>query len=246
MLIGAIFWAMAAGGLMAVPAGAVNVYTSDFASGTPGDPIGLPWSNPAGGSLIISQTPSGINFLGTDVFWGLVPGDAPVLSLDSLPPHTVASVSFQLFIISSWDGNAASPIGPDIFNLTVSGGPTLINTTFANWTIEGFNQAYPGQYPGGDYPARTNAAEVDTLGYWDYTKFDDTHAFGDSVYSLSFTFAHTGDNLTLNFSTLLPEGFDEYWGLNNVVVDVVPLPPTLLLVGPGILGLIGWRRLRVQ
>jgi hypothetical protein len=51
---------------------------------------------------------------------------------------------------------------------------------------------------------------VNTLGY---------AFFGDSIYRLTFTFAHTSDTLALNFSSSLFEGKgieDESWGLDNV------------------------------
>ena len=60
---------------------------------------------------------------------------------------------------------------------------------------------------------QTGAAAVNTLGY----KF-----YGDSIYHLSLTFAHTGETLALNFSSSLFEGkgtADESWGLDNVQVS---------------------------
>jgi hypothetical protein len=65
-------------------------------------------------------------------------------------------------------------------------------------------------YPVADSHQQTGAATVNTLGY---------AFFGDSIYRLTFTFAHTSDTLALNFSSSLFKGKgieDESWGLDNV------------------------------
>ena len=51
------------------------------------------------------------------------------LTLDDLPSHTEITVSFNLFLIRTWDGNDDSP---DIWELSVAGGSTLLITTFSN------------------------------------------------------------------------------------------------------------------
>jgi len=60
--------------------------------------------------------------------------------------------------------------------------------------------------------------------------------------------AHTDSSLTISWfaSGLKWQGeYDESWAIENVRVDVVPLPPTLVLLGSGLLGLLGaGRRLR--
>jgi hypothetical protein len=69
----------------------------------------------------------------------------------------------------------------------------------------------------------------------------------DSVYNLSFTFAHNVSDLVLNFSAAGLQGIaDESWGLDNVQVAVapVPVPPAVWLFGSGLLGLIGVARRR--
>ena len=133
------------------------------------------------------------------------------LSLDELPVHTDVTVSFDLFLINSWDGNHDA----DIWDLIVVGGPTLLHTTFSNLDEFDWWQAYPDAYPGGSHPPHTGAVEVDTLGYGYY---------GNSVYHLIFTFTHSASDLTLAFSASgLQELSDESWGLDNVEVRVVPV-----------------------
>ena len=117
-----------------------------------------------------------------------------------VPPHLGR-------IEQSWDGND-NTYGPDIWDLSVQDGPTLLHTTFS----KGQRQAYPDTYPGGDHPARTGALENNSLGYSFY---------GDSVYHLSFTFPHSANSLVLVFSASGLQGLgDESWGLDNVNVSL--------------------------
>jgi hypothetical protein len=170
------------------------VYRNDFEGA-----VGPEWSVTS-----VDTTPSGRRFLG---WFG---GQTVSLSLGGLPAHGAATVAFDLFVIESWDGNDTLH-GPDEWEMRLGSGPVLLNTTFSNTGVDGHRQAYPDAFPAGDHPARTGAVESDTLGY--------TY-FGDSVYRLTFTFAHTGPNLVLDFSALLRAVFDESWGLDNVVVHV--------------------------
>jgi len=146
-------------------------------------------------------------------FLGQFGNETVTLTLSDLPAHTQATVSFDLFIIRSWDGNNHIG-GPDIWQLKVDEGPTLLHTTFANMPpeLEDFKQAYPDDYPGGNYLPYTGAAEIKTLGYTDAP---------DSVYRLNYTFAHSASILSLDFSG---QGLqiiqDESWGLDNVNVTI--------------------------
>lgn len=190
------FLAFAACCILSASPAVAQTYFNDF-EGVPGPE----WSN---GSTDI--TPAGAR-----TFLGQFGNQTVSLTLASVPAGNV-TVSFELFIIQSWDGHKDSGgYGPDVWDLSVGGGPTLLNTTFA--THDPRKQAYPDTYPGGldllpFYPHNTGAAEVDTLGY-SY----------DAVYNLSFTFAHAGGDLVLNFSATGLQGLgDESWGLDNVLV----------------------------
>jgi hypothetical protein len=162
--------------------------------------VALPeWSNDTR-----DVTPSG------RVFLGQFSNQTVSLSLPGLPTHTEVTVSFDLFTIQSWDGNDTGA-GPDVWDLTVAGGPTLLHTTFSASNCNG-NQAYPGTFPGGDNPPGTGATEIGALGYSDC---------GDPVYHLSFTFPHSISAVQLNFSASgLEDISNESWGLDNVQVAV--------------------------
>src|SRR5439155_26216731 len=131
------------------------------------------------------------------------------LTLTNLPNHDDLTVSFDMFVIRSWDGNTLANVGPDIWDLKADG-QTLLQTTFANGNTGG--QAYPGSYPGSHYAYRTGATEGNTPGY----------IYGgtvlDSVYHLSYHFAPTSSAVLLDFFAQLQGIDDESWGLDNVNV----------------------------
>lgn len=220
------------------------VYMNDFER-----PLGttFPEWTSTGRPAAVARTPTG-----NRGFLGEFDNGTARLTLGGLPAHTEVTVSFDLFIIFSWDGNSMV-FGPDIWELGVGGGPTLLRTTFSNTTdfIDLHDQAFPGAFPGGSNPRGTGAAEINTLGYPIVTGNPGT--FGDSVYRLSFTFPHSADSLVLNFTASNLQGVgDESWGLDNVVVSVagtasgVPEPGTLALLGIGASVTLGhvWQRRR--
>jgi uncharacterized repeat protein (TIGR01451 family) len=182
------------------------LYSNDFSG-----PVGPEWSNTS-----TATAPCGKSFLGQF-------GSGTVsLSLDNLPAHTELTVVFDLFIINAWGGSLSNPVdgvpqGPDIWDLSVAGGPTLLHTTFSN---NGDAQAYPGTFPGASNPAQSGASEVSTLGYtFDYGAEDGGVAPSDAVYHLAFTVDNTSSSVQLNFSAdLSPAGAslaDKGWGLAN-------------------------------
>ena len=140
------------------------------------------------------------------------------LTLRDLPQHAALKVSFDLYILKSWDGLSPA-YGPDRWSLEVAGGPVLLASTFSNnpkVKTEGSWQDWPKPMS----PPKSGAVSVNTLGYGAY--------FGDSIYHLEFTFAHSARALTLNFISSLFEGkgtADESWGLDNVRITTVPPMP---------------------
>jgi choice-of-anchor C domain-containing protein len=147
-------------------------------------------------------------------------GDGGVtLSLNALPAHSGLRVSFDLYLIRSWDGNSASA-GPDTWSANVVGGPHLLLTTFSNYA-DGV-QSYPATYPGPSVPGLTGATEINTLGY----KFDDRPR--DAVYHRVFDVYDSAPAIALHFSASSGETPAlESWGLDNVRVEAAtpPKPP---------------------
>ena len=163
-------------------------------------PVGPEWSNRKTDKTPIEKR----------CFLGLFGNEEVHLRLEDLPLHEKVTIFFDLFIIRSWDGNGRS--GPDVWQLKTDGGPALLYTTFSNSEDNPRNnrQNYPGPYPGGDYPARTGAAEINTLGYG-----------RDTIYRLCYTFNHSGQKIALSFSAQGTQPIsDESWGLDDIGIIV--------------------------
>ena len=148
--------------------------------------------------------------------------------LQNIPVHARLSVSFDLLIIRSWNGNQVQwtplsgepagpswprpPVGPDRWSLSADD-VLLVETTFSN--TPDHSQAFPGVYPGSDYPAWSGSAEKNSLGYVFIS------APMDAVYHLEFVFPHSLDSLDLLFSgQILDELQDETWGFDNLLIKI--------------------------
>jgi hypothetical protein len=224
------------------PAELVVVYANDF-NGPPGSTFpewtssaitfvktvtGQTGSLPAGEVATVESPNGRQRFLGEfggppmgrpgDPDWNRTRVDQAVrLLLQGLAPHTQVTVSFDLYVLKSWDGNSER-YGPDRFTVRVADGPVLLDTTFSNnpkVQEDGSYQNYPAPNGAGARNApQTGAISTGTLGYNNF--------FKDSIYPLNFTFPHTQSALTLEFASSLFEGkgtADESWGLDNVVVS---------------------------
>ena len=202
---------------------ATIIYQNDFQSA-----VLTGWSS-TGGAVTISTSPNGQKFLGRHSTYGFS-NETVSLSLSGVPvPNIGITLAFDLYIIQSWDGNS----DPDIFELSVSGGPVLLYTTFG--THNPRYQSYPDNYgTGASYTWNTGASAIGTLGYTFY---------GDAIYHLEYTFPHPNSNLIINFAARNLQGItDESWGIDNVIIStegagVIPEPNTILLLGSGLLGI---------
>jgi len=226
--------------LVTLPAYAVPLYQNDFESS-----VGPEWTTTGPTPLGIDVTPSGRHFLGeiNNAFpnFGLS-NETVTLTLGSLVPHTQLILRFDLYVIQSWDGNGESDppfgkFGIDIFNLNVDNDASLLHTTFRNVPFP--SQSFPGTYTGAydtspHNDPRIGAAENNTLGY----PLEFPH-FGDAVYHFEFPFGNSDSSVRINFSGIgLQEIWDESWGLDNVRVDTVPEPSTIVLLTSGLIALL--------
>ena len=241
---------------------AATIYSNDFQTG-----FGSEWSTNFGGGLGLDNVPADANrlFLGRndDVATLGFSNDVVKLSLAGLGAHNKVTVSFDIYVINSWDGNG--PLGnfpccgPDMFGVSLAnvtpGSASGLLTTFSNLNAgehpdappEGALQSYPNAFPNlpGSAPF-SGAAEVGTLGY-DF--FGGGVGDDDSVYRISLTFDHSVSSLELSFFALgLQDLTDESWGLDNVTVSTaaVPLPAPFLLLGASVFGLLGVRRRKIR
>jgi hypothetical protein len=168
-------------------------YSNDFE-----ESVGSEWSTNA-----TAKTPSGER-----QFIGQFGNETVSLNLIKKKAGLV-TISFDLFVINSWDGNNTE-YGPDGWYLNVTGGDILMHTTFSNLDENDWKQSYPSSYLKGEHPPASGAKENNSLGY-DY--------YGDSVYHFNFTFQHNFGPIEINFTAKgLQELGDESWGLDNVIV----------------------------
>lgn len=151
-----------------------------------------------------------ISPLGDRTMLGEFGNEVVSLNLPSLPPHEIVTVTFDVVIINGWDGDG--PLGPNEFGLYDEAEGSILSTTFSNTSSV---QSYPGA-PGSNNPAGSSANEVNMLYY----------PYGDSVYTLSFTYPHTSNDLRLHFYAQGLSGLTmESWAIDNVNIVVGPANP---------------------
>jgi hypothetical protein len=213
---------------LAISAGTVRaqtvVYSNDFETAAPGKE----WSADK-----VEVTPKDNRH-----FLGGFTTDKLTLKLEKLPKHKYIRISLDLYIMATWDGNGTvnaqgARIGPDVWRMGVEGsggrGVLLVDATFSNMdfqsrfvTDEAMTQSYPSVLPGEVFPAKTGAAERNTLGF-EWATSDGTLRQVDSVYRLSFVIPHDAAEIQFNFQggEGLQPADDECWGLDDVKVEAL-------------------------
>ena len=185
-----------------------TIYSNDFEKAA-----GSEWSN--------TKTSPVMN--GSTHFLGDFSNDTVTLNLGSLPSHVGLTVSFDLYILRSWDGVDKVKWGPDEWKFSEDSN-TLLDTSFSNHkpsipgTSNGF-QDFPNSF-GSSSPhgAMYGATATGSLGYHWY-RYDLGVVPMDSTYHLTYSFAHTASTVTLSFQGLGLQGLnDESWGLDNIKV----------------------------
>ncbi len=152
------------------------------------------------------------------------PSSKPTLSL-KLPPHKLVKLTFDLFLMKSWDGS--SPMwGPGLMDIRLGGddGRSLLHATFCNCGFFSDNneQSFPDNYPSRPYPAWALAVENQSLGNmvdWGGPQrtFDSS-----AVYHMVYTFPHADERIDIQWSSMLPDNPNKPFGLTNVKVEALP------------------------
>ena len=144
-------------------------------------------------------------------------------------------VSYDLYIIGSWDGNgkqSGKQYGVDIWENSIACSPTgpavatLIRTTFSNQkTVQ---QSFPHNYGqgGGTNKAGSGSFAVNALGYINdpTSHTPQFESVGDTWYKLRFAGVNpcgAGNPIYLQWSVpgaTLQSNYDESWGVDNVVI----------------------------
>jgi len=189
----------------------VEVYNNDFETNN--------LSNITNG--VISQ------FNGTAVLGTYNKGNF-ILRLDNLPKHDLITVSFDLYIHDTWDGNKPAPDGPDIWQMLVDGS-TYIYTTFSNYPcITGDfcpPQSYPFDYPNNFNNPKTGAYRTDLPGFCSIQ----SNPNGTTQYKIVKTFKHTNSTLVLQCLDKLVQTntadpkCDESWSVDNINIKAITL-----------------------
>lgn len=190
--------------------GATRVYANGFLSERA---VGTEWSDSR-----IGLTPKGDRpYLGDFV-------EEPVeLSLDSLPPHKLLRITFDLYLMRCWDGSAKF-WGEKIWDLDIVGGQNLIHTTFSNagFFSDNNEQAFPDTFPCRPLPAWTGAAEKQTLGTIQSWGGASRTFDASGVYHFALAFPHNDSKVDFRFLATMRKTHDKSWGLANVKVETIP------------------------
>lgn len=135
-------------------------------------------------------------------FTGRFTNQAQTLTLTGLTVGTSYTVSFDLYVIDSWDGNA-SGVGPDYFKLVVDG-TARFRETFSNYN--GNPPSQPQTFVGTPDVGRTH------LGF--------SGSYVDAIYRrIEVPFTATAETATIAFQgENLQDVNDESWGVDNVAV----------------------------
>ncbi|ASU33658.1 hypothetical protein [Mucilaginibacter xinganensis] len=151
-----------------------------------------------------------------------------ILKLNNLPKHDLITVSFDLYIHDSWDGNKTAPDGPDIWEMLINGSP-LINTSFSNSDCSPGNfcspQSYPADYPSNYNNPKTGAYRTDLPGACHLI----TSPHGTTMYKIVKTFKNSDKTMVLQCLDKLIQTntdspkCDESWSVDNINVKAITL-----------------------
>jgi len=192
------------------PPPATVIYSQDFESGIAS--LGA-WN------MSLLATSPGSRAMPSTSFLGRL-GDQE-LSLSVPAGKTSVTISFDLYIIGTWDGAGYQGFGGDWWQIEVSRNgaarENVFHTSFSNQSTK--PQHFPKQVTDGTSPADKGALLVNALGYPKASgKFD----AGDAIYHLTYTVSNPGAGpLVFYFHTTTPmqDLNDESWGIDNVSVS---------------------------
>ena len=150
------------------------------------------WSNPAND---LSQIEQFTRFLGR---FG---NETVTLNLAALPPHDQVELTFDLYLIDSWNGSDS----PDFFKVGHSGSTSnLLLHTFSTYCEQ--ERSYTATQP-------ESCGELIGFG----------RVRPDSIYrnlNNGFVFEHSESTLSISFTGQKPDASDHFWGIDNIRVSI--------------------------
>jgi hypothetical protein len=194
--------------------GSTLVYHQDFST-----PPGGEWSN-----TTTATAPHGERFLGRfSGYDGSATSESRIrLTLAGLPAHTTLKVSFDLYVIGDWLGNATDWTGDHFFGVRAldPGTDTVVSLLRASSSnssdpaMSRSRQSFPDSFLVGDHAAMSGGASRGALGYGDRG--------GDTTYHLTFDVTSSASSAVLEFfgQNLAGSSTDttRTWGLDNIEV----------------------------
>jgi len=217
-------------------AGAAPVYSNNFETNTGGFtnagvlPALTRYSLPTDGGGV--NGPNQSMWLGRMGYGiGKAPADKEIVNLTvtGLVPGSKYTVSFDLLIGASWDGGAGG-YGGDAWYFSVNG-TRLVDTMFSNGDQgRDFGAYSPQRYTDTNY---TNPNGPDVLAFVGaefsrregpgYSGYYGIYYFSHGAGNPVLTFTASGSSAVLEWARYSPlnggDSGDEYWALDNVVVD---------------------------
>lgn len=170
-------------------------------------------------SPLLLATSPGSSKLAPTAFLGRFADD--VVTLNVPAGMSSVTISFDLYIIGTWDGAGQQGFGSDRWQIEVSRNgaapENIFHTSFSNQATK--PQNFPKDINGGTSPNDKGAAAINTLGY---PKASGKYDVGDAIYHLTYTVSNPGSGaLTFLFHRTTPSQDlnDESWGLDNVLVS---------------------------
>ncbi len=223
--------------VMPAAASAMAIYSENFNSGT----VGSEWSTNSG-TLAVDTAANSPNemYLGlNDTFQFGLANQSVFLNLSGLAAHTQVTLTFDMIIMRSMDGN-------EPFTLSAVGPGTLASESFENLTSGGNPLGGSDNANGSGVFGHADAEN--SLGV---TPDTNVGSIETALYRRSFTFDHSTSDLAITFSySGLSSITDESWAIDNVLVEsnaqstAASAPATLPLVAAGLLGAAFVRRQR--
>ncbi len=155
-------------------------------------------------------------------YLGLFGNQMIKLTLGNLPLHDSVDVSFDMYVVATWDGNVNTANGPDLFRVLDLNCNTSYSSTTSFSRMDGARQAYPDRYPGGDNPKDSGAIDKLMIN-------NEQVSFSATVYRLNYRFAHNCPTLQLGLNALLRDissNFqNESWGIDNLKLRLNTVQP---------------------